>query len=143
MDWKQPLSTIEIGTGICLQEGKDVAILSIGTIAKNVSQAIAKLPDVAHFDLRFVKPLDERLLHSIFSTFSKILTVEDGVIKGGFGSAILEFASQNNYLNKIEVLGIQDSFIEHGKVGELQVQNGIDVESIRKKAYEFNNFKLF
>jgi 1-deoxy-D-xylulose-5-phosphate synthase len=133
IDWKQPFEAIEIGTGVCLQEGKDMAVLSVGTIAKNVSEALEEFPTIAHYDLRFVKPLDERLLTSIFAKYPTIITIEDGTVKGGFGSAVLEFAAKNHLTNTIEVLGIQDEFVEHGSIAQLQQLNGIDVASIRKK----------
>jgi len=131
VDWKQPFSKIKIGKGIQLQKGATLAVLSIGAIAKNVSKAIIDL-DVSHFDLRFIKPLDETLLHSVFKNNKYIITIEDGTIKGGFGSAILEFASNNNYKNTIRLLGIPDHFIEHGKVNELQSQIALDSESIKQ-----------
>ncbi len=133
VDWKAPFSKIEIGTGVCLKEGKDVAVLSVGSIAENVSKAMDSIPYIAHYDMRFIKPLDLHLLHQIFKKHSRILTIEDGVKKGGFGSAVLEFASENNYTNTIEVLGIEDAFTEHGSIEELQKMNGIDPDSIRKK----------
>ena len=133
LDWKQPFEMIEIGEGICLQKGNEIAVLSVGSIAKNVSKALEEFSDIAHYDLRFIKPLDEKLLTSIFSKHSKIITIEDGTVKGGFGSAILEFAAENNLSNTIEVLGIQDQFTEHGSVEQLQKLNGIDVDSIRAK----------
>jgi 1-deoxy-D-xylulose-5-phosphate synthase len=133
VDWKQPFKAIEIGTGVCLREGKNIAVLSIGTIAKNVSEALQEHQGVAHYDIRFIKPLDEKLLASIFSKHATIITVEDGTIKGGFGSAILEFASKHNYSNTIEILGVKDSFIEHGTVNELQKINGIDLNRFGKK----------
>lgn len=95
--------------------------------------ALAKLNNsetIAHYDFAFVKPLDENALHVIFNEFEKIITIEDGVIKGGFGTAILEFASQNKYPNPIVNLGIPDEFIEHGTVEELQRYCKIDVESL-------------
>ena len=132
INWKLPLKTIEIGKGVCLQEGKSIAVLSIGTIANNVTEALNEFEHVAHYDMRFATPLDETLLHEIFSDFETILTIEDGIKKGGFGSAILEFASHYKYQNTIKVLGIQDYFIEHGSIEELQKLNQIDVSSIRK-----------
>ncbi len=131
IDWKQPFSKIEIGTGVCLKEGNNIAVLSVGTISKNVTQAIeSQEKQIAHYDMRFVKPLDEKLLHTIFSKFDKIMTVEDGTIKGGFGSAILEFSSENNYLKTIKTMGIPDEFIHHGTIDELQTQAKIDSDSI-------------
>jgi len=132
IDWKHPFSTIEIGKGVCLQEGENIAVLSIGTIANNVTEALKTLPNIAHYDMRFVKPLDEELLHTIFTKFEKIITVEDGIQKGGFGSAILEFAAQHKYNIQVIVLGVQDSFTEHGTVDELQKINQIDADSIQK-----------
>ena len=131
-DWKKPFEIIEIGTGVCLRDGKDIAILSIGTIGNNVTKALEEFPSVAHYDMRFSKPLDENLLHSICADFKHIITLEDGVEKGGFGSAILEFMGKHNYKNKVKVLGIQDHFVEHGTIEELQKKNGIDISSIKK-----------
>lgn len=135
IDWQQPFQKIEIGTGIQLREGDKIAVLSIGTIAKNVEEAInisENKNEIAHYDLRFVKPLDENLLHKIFKKYATIFTVEDGVKKGGFGAAILEFASANNYLTKIKVLGIPDNFISHGTVSELQKKIDLDPENLTK-----------
>jgi 1-deoxy-D-xylulose-5-phosphate synthase len=129
IDWKQPFSKIEIGKGVQLKSGNKLAVLSVGTIAKNVSEAILNL-EVSHYDMRFIKPLDESLMHTIFKKYQTIYTVEDNSIKGGFGSAILEFAAANNYKNTINVLGIPDTFIEHGSVTELQKSIGLDVESL-------------
>ncbi|HEY4627648.1 MAG TPA: 1-deoxy-D-xylulose-5-phosphate synthase [Flavobacterium sp.] len=131
---------IEIGKAICLQKGSKVAVLSNGTIGNNVTFAIAKMqcPEtIAHYDFAFVKPLDESLLHAIFAKFENIITIEDGVIKGGFGSAILEFASSHNYTSKIKTLGIPDEFIEQGTVDELQQYCKIDVKSLE---ILFSNF---
>ena len=140
IDWKQPFKQIEIGKGTCLQKGNDVAVISIGSIAKNVSEALKSFQHknkIAHYDLRFVKPLDENLLHNIFKKFKKIITIEDGTVKGGFGSAILEFASENNYQNKIKVLGVPDQFIHHGSVEELHHICGIDIDSIKQTIQSF------
>jgi 1-deoxy-D-xylulose-5-phosphate synthase len=131
--WKQPFEKVEIGTGICLKEGNTIAVLSVGTIAKNVSEALGDFSEVAHYDMRFVKPMDKKLLSTVFSKHAKIITVEDGALKGGFGSAVLEFASEYNISNTIETLGIQDQFTEHGTVEQLQKMNGIDVSSIQQK----------
>ena len=118
-----------------MKKGDKKAVLSIGTIAKNVSEAINLVDDslkLSHFDMRFVKPLDEKLLHVIFKNHEAIFTVEDGTIKGGFGSAILEFASENKYQNKIKIVGIPDNFITHGSVSELQHAVGLDANSLAK-----------
>ncbi|TDE31840.1 1-deoxy-D-xylulose-5-phosphate synthase [Flavobacterium ranwuense] len=124
---------IEIGKSICIKEGSKVAVLSNGTIGNNVTLAIAKInaPEtIAHYDFSFVKPLDKNSLQTIFTKFTTIITIEDSTVKGGFGSAILEFASENNYTSKITTLGIPDEFIEHGTVAELQQYCKIDVKSL-------------
>ena len=132
IDWKKPFEAIELGTGVCLQEGKDIAILCLGTIGNNVTKALEEFPAIAHYDLRFAKPLDEKLLHTICANFNHIITIEDGVKKGGFGSAILEFIAEHHYKNSIKILGIQDDFIEHGTIEELQKINGIDSGAIKQ-----------
>ena len=132
IEWQKPFEEIEIGKGICLKKGTKIAVLAIGTILKNAQEAIEKLSNNSLFslyDMRFVKPLDENLLHEIFTNHKKIITIEDGVISGGFGSAILEFASENKYKNDIKILGIPDEFIEHGSVHQLQQKLHLDVES--------------
>jgi 1-deoxy-D-xylulose-5-phosphate synthase len=133
INWKQSFSKLEIGTGVCLNKGKEVAVLSIGSIAKNVTIAVEKTNQnisVAHYDMRFVKPLDEKLLHTIFSSFKNIITVEDGTISGGFGSAISEFAIKNKYKNNITTHGVPDKFIHQGTVEELHKIAKIDANSI-------------
>lgn len=130
LDWKQDFETIDVGTGVQLQKGQNVAVLSIGPIAVNVKKAIEKLA-VSHYDMRFVKPLDENLLHHIFNTYTKIITVENGTVCGGFGSAILEFASEYGYKNTVLLKGIPDIFIEHGSTNELQKQIGLDSDSLK------------
>lgn len=133
VDWQQPFQKIEIGKAKRIKNGLKVAILSTGTIGNNVIEAIAKIKNsayFAHYDFAFVKPLDTDLLHTIFKKFNHIITIEDGVIKGGFGTAIVEFASQNQYHSEIKMLGIPDVFIEHGTIDELQKQCNLDVDSI-------------
>ncbi len=139
IDWKTPFEALQIGKGIQLKEGKDVAVLSIGSIYKNVENAIenCKYTDtIAHFDMRFVKPLDESLLHHIFKTFKAVITVEDGTVVGGFGSAVLEFKSKYDYSAKTEVVGIPDEFIQHGTVDQLQKVSKMDVDSLVKTIEE-------
>jgi len=124
---------IEIGKSVCIKEGSKVAVVSNGTIGNNVSSAISKMkhPEtIAHYDFSFVKPLDENALKTIFDKFTTIITIEDGAVKGGFGSAILESCSANNCRSKIITLGIPDEFIEHGTVAELQQYCKIDVKSL-------------
>jgi 1-deoxy-D-xylulose-5-phosphate synthase len=126
---------IEIGKAQLLKKGNEIAVLSTGFIGNNVTIAMTNLKNkskIAHYHFGFVKPLDEKLLHEIFKLFNKIITIEDGVIKGGFGNAIIEFASQNNYSVPIKNLGVLDHFMEHGTVEELQAICGIDVESLEK-----------
>ena len=134
VDWKQPFSKIEIGKGVQLIEGKEVAVLSIGTISKNVTEALNSIENpetFSHYDMRFVKPLDAALLHSVLKKHSTIITVEDGTVSGGFGSAIIEFAAKHNYKNNFITKGIKDEFIEHGTTEELQKLNGVDSESLK------------
>lgn len=135
LDWEQPFQPIEIGKGHKLKDGDVIALLTIGTIATNATEAIAQVEkdsakEIAHYDLRFVKPLDADLLHEIFRKHTTIITVEDGVIKGGFGSAVSQFASENNYKNSLTTLGIPDAFLEHGTVAQLQELAGISSEKI-------------
>lgn len=134
IDWKQPFSKIGIGKGEQLKEGKEVAVLSIGTTSKNVTEALNSIENpetFSHYDMRFVKPLDEALLHSILKKHNTIITIEDGTVSGGFGSAILEFTAKHNYKNNFITKGIKDEFIEHGTTEELQKLNGIDSESLK------------
>ncbi len=122
IDWKKPFSKIEFFKGECITKGNEIAVLSIGNIGNKIIKIQNKLPKnkIAHYNMRFVKPLDETLLHTIFKTFKTVITLEDGVITGGFGSAILEFSALNNYHNTtIKILGIPDKFIEHGKTSKL------------------------
>ncbi|MDR6761137.1 1-deoxy-D-xylulose-5-phosphate synthase [Flavobacterium sp. 2755] len=124
---------INIGEGNCLKKGTKTAILSTGAIGNNVIEAINQCPnsdDLAHYDFSFIKPLDINLLNTIFSSFENIITIEDGVKKGGFGSAVLEFAAANNFKNDVKILGIPDEFIEHGSVLQLQQLCEIDVKSL-------------
>jgi len=140
VDWKQEFRELKIGKGELLHEGTEIAVISVGTIAENVKQAIASLEQndkVAHYDAGFIKPLDEALLHELFSKFKKVITVEEGAISGGFGSAILEFAAKHNYSSKIKCLGIPDAFIEHGNMKELYEIVKLNVRSI---AHTINAF---
>jgi 1-deoxy-D-xylulose-5-phosphate synthase len=134
--WKTPIDfqKIEIGKAHRLKKGKKIAVLSTGTIASNVSQAIQEVDDsdkIAHYDFGFIKPLDEKVLHKICTKFASIITVEDGVITGGFGSAVLEFAAKNDYINEIFLCGIPDKFIEQGTVDELQQLCNIDIDALK------------
>jgi len=132
--WKTPFKEIKIGTGRKVKNGEDIAILSIGHIGNYVVEACENLEknniDAAHYDIRFVKPLDNLLLHEIFGKFRHIITVEDGCLMGGMGSAISEFMIDNNYSSKITRLGIPDSYIEHGSQEELHKACNYDTKSI-------------
>jgi 1-deoxy-D-xylulose-5-phosphate synthase len=146
-NWRKPFSKIEIGKGQLLKEGEDLAILSFGPIGNQAIIAINELEkdgmSIAHYDMRFAKPLDEALLHQVFSKFDKIITVEDGCITGGIGSAILEFMSDNNYSAKIKRLGIPDKVIEHGEQHQLYAECGFDAEGIKTAVLQFENQAIF
>ena len=117
-DWQCALEEVAVGKGYCLKEGTDIAILSLGPIGNEAAKAITEAEtqglSIAHYDMVFLKPLDEELLHSIFKRFNRILTVEDGSLKGGFGSAVLEFMADHGYNAHIKRIGIPDRYIEHG-----------------------------
>ena len=133
-DWRTPLEVLPIGKGRKLREGKDLAILSIGPIGNEVAKAIdraeAEGRSVAHYDMIYLKPLDEALLHEIGQAYSRIITVENGVVRGGFGSAVLEFMADNGYTPRVERIGVPDRFIEQGSIPELYKLCGMDAESI-------------
>ncbi len=132
-DWKKPFQKIEIGKGAPLSTGAHLAILSTGTMAHHCTLAIHDSnANIGHYHFGFIKPLDYHLLHNILQKYPTVITVEDGVIKGGFGSSILEFANQHDYHNKIINLGIPDEFIEHGTVEELYDISGISVKKIKE-----------
>lgn len=138
-DWHCPLEEIPVGTGRKLHDGDKVAVLSVGPVGNNVAEAISNLEadgmprgSVAHYDMRFVKPLDEAMLREVAENFRRVVTVEDGVREGGFGSAVLEWLDDNGYAVQVERLGLPDAFVEHGTVAELQHIVGIDAEGIRR-----------
>jgi len=144
-EWKTPMKALQVGTGRKLTNGDDVAILSIGHPGNFAQTAIKELKtlgvSVAHYDMRFVKPIDEVMLLEVFSKYNKIITVEDGCIVGGFGSAVIEFMADHNYSSKVTRLGIPDKYIHHGTVEELQADCGIDANSIVKTVKELVNYK--
>jgi 1-deoxy-D-xylulose-5-phosphate synthase len=139
-DWKTPLAPIEIGKGRKIKDGKEVAILSFGHPGNFATTAIRNLRsegiDPAHYDIRFVKPLDEALLHEVFTNYAKIVTVEDGTVVGGFGSAILEFMNANGYKADITILGIPDRLVEHGTLKELHSECAYDAAGIEAAVKE-------
>ena len=137
-DWKCPLEELPIGKGRKLKEGKDMAVITLGPIGNLAAKAIERAEQasgksIAHYDLRFLKPLDEAMLHEIGKQFKQVITIEDGALNGGMGSAVLEFMADNNYQPNISRIGIPDKFIEHGTVPELYKICGMDEESIVNK----------
>ncbi|MFM1968736.1 MAG: hypothetical protein RL152_113 [Bacteroidota bacterium] len=137
-EWKTEMKEIEIGKGRKLKDGKEIAILSFGHPGNFAAAAIRNLRTEgitpAHYDLRFVKPLDEEMLHEVFTNFDKIITVEDGTVVGGVGSAILEFMAKHNYKATIKILGIPDRIVEHGSQKELHRECNYDTEAIMEAA---------
>ena len=145
-NWKTPFEEIEIGKGRKIKDGEEVAILSFGHPGNFVTAAIRDLRtqglNPAHYDIRFVKPLDEALLHEVFTNYNKIITVEDGTIVGGFGSAILEFMAANNYHAEVKMLGIPDRIVEHGTPKELHRECGFDTPAIVEMVKEMMKDKI-
>ncbi|HAN37823.1 MAG TPA: 1-deoxy-D-xylulose-5-phosphate synthase, partial [Chitinophagaceae bacterium] len=142
-EWRTPFEAIEIGKGRKLKAGKDLAILSFGHPGNFATTAIRELKtlgiDAAHYDMRFVKPLDEALLHEVFQQHSKVITIEDGTIIGGFGSAILEFMAANGYTATVKMLGIPDRIVEHGTLKELHRECNYDAQAIVHTAQALMN----
>ncbi|SEK60325.1 1-deoxy-D-xylulose-5-phosphate synthase [Chitinophaga rupis] len=145
-EWRQPFKEIKIGTGRKIRDGKDIAILSLGHPGNFVTEACKELLadglQPAHYDMRFVKPLDTAMLHEIFQNFSKVITVEDSSLPGGFGSAILEFMAMNGYHAEVKMLGIPDRIVEHGKPEELHRECGYDAPAIAAKVREMLKSKI-
>lgn len=132
--WKTPFVPFEVGKGRMIRDGKDAAIVTLGHVGNYAVEACALLENagfsVAHYDLRFLKPLDEKMFHEIFSKFNKIITVEDGSVMGGMGSTVLEFMADHGYMAKVQRLGVPDLFVEQGSVAELHRECGFDTEGI-------------
>ncbi|MBO4530848.1 MAG: 1-deoxy-D-xylulose-5-phosphate synthase [Paludibacteraceae bacterium] len=144
LDWHLPFQTMEVGKGYCVTEGDDVAVLSLGPLGYTVQKAISKAKElglsVAHYNMLFLKPLDETLLHDVAKKFKKIVTVEDGVIKGGFGSAVLEFLADNGYTGHVvSRVGLPDQFATHGTPDELYHLYGMDADGVLKVIQEINS----
>lgn len=136
--WKTPLEKLEIGKGVCLLDGCDTAVISIGHIGNNALKAIDSAKEAGCtksfglYNMIFLKPLDENLLHEVFRKYKRIVTIEDGVVEGGLGSAVCEFAVSQHYTQEIVRIGVPDRFITHGSIAELQKECGLDAESISK-----------
>jgi 1-deoxy-D-xylulose-5-phosphate synthase len=139
-EWRKPMEEIEIGKGRKLRDGKDVAILSFGHPGNFAAAAIRDLRaegiQPAHYDMRFAKPLDEELLHEALQNYERIVTVEDGTVVGGFGSAIAEFMTVHGYKNDLKILGIPDRIVEHGTLKELHRECGYDAQAIKEAVIE-------
>lgn len=141
-DWHCPLEEVKVGTGRKLRDGDDIAVLSVGPVGNNVVKAVEMMENdgdgisVAHYDMRFVKPLDGNLLKEVAAKFKHVITVEDGVREGGFGSAVIEWMEDNGQHLDIVRLGLPDHFVEHGTVAQLQSIVGIDAEGIRRTIKE-------
>jgi len=145
-EWRKPFEEIQIGKGRKLRDGKDIAILSLGHPGNFAATAIRELRaegiTPAHYDMRFAKPLDEELLHEALQNYEKIITVEDGTVVGGFGSAIAEFMAENNYKNDLKILGIPDHLVEHGTLKELHHECGYDAAAIADAIREMTKEKI-
>ena len=144
VEWRTPFKELTIGKGRCLIEGDDIAIISIGAIGNEALKAIQKTTgrSVAFYDMRFLKPLDEELLHGIFHKFKKIITLEDGTIVGGLGSAVVEFMADHGYSAKIVRLGIPDHFVEHGANSSFITNAGMIVNRSSRQSVRYKNSNL-
>ncbi|CAG5010642.1 1-deoxy-D-xylulose-5-phosphate synthase [Dyadobacter sp. CECT 9275] len=144
--WKTPLKEIKIGKGRKVKEGSHIAILTLGPVGNYAVDACEILSkegiDAAHYDMRFVKPLDEEMLHEIFTRFDRVVTIEDGCLQGGFGSAVLEFMTDNGYHSRVKRLGIPDALVEHGEPFELHHECGFDTEGITRAVRELMHVSL-
>jgi 1-deoxy-D-xylulose-5-phosphate synthase len=145
-EWKTEMKEIEIGKGRKLKDGEGIAILSFGHPGNFAASAIRELKNnginPAHYDMRFAKPIDEEMLHEVFSKFDKIVTIEDGTVVGGFGSAVLEFMAANNYRAEVKIMGIPDSLVEHGTPKQLYEEVGIDANGIAKTVREMMDVRV-
>lgn len=145
-EWKTPFEKIEIGKGRKIRNGSDIAILTIGHVGNYATSVCKSLEEkgvsAAHYDMRFAKPLDEELLHEVFRKFDNVITVEDGCLQGGMGSAVLEFMADNDYSAKLKRLGIPDRLVEHGTQEELQHECGFDAQGIEEAALDMVRVKV-
>ena len=145
-EWKTAMKAIKVGTGRKVTSGNDIAILTIGHPGNFAQSAIDELKtsgaSIAHYDMRFVKPIDETMLHEVFSKFDKVITIEDGCIMGGFGSAVIEFMADQGYSAQVIRLGIPDKYIHHGTQEELWADCGFDTKSIVKTIKSMLNLEV-
>ncbi|MEJ7588098.1 MAG: transketolase C-terminal domain-containing protein [Ferruginibacter sp.] len=145
-EWKTPFEEIQIGKGRKIKDGQEVAILSFGHPGNFAAAAIRDVKaegiNPAHYDMRFVKPIDKELLHEVFAKFTKIITIEDGTVIGGFGSAVLEFMNEYGYKADIKIMGIPDRLVEHGSLKELYKEIGLDADSIAGALREMMKAKV-
>ena len=141
VDWRCPLETVEVGKGRCITEGSDVALLTLGPIGKVMEEAVAQAKkqgvSVAHYDMRFLKPIDTDILRKVGENFKYVITLEDGTVKGGLGSAVLEYMAAHGYTPKVEIMGIPDEFIEHGAPEELYRLCKMDKEDVLRAILKF------
>ena len=141
VDWRCPLETVEVGKGRCITEGTDVALLTLGPIGKVMEEAVAQAKkqgvSVAHYDMRFLKPIDTDILRKVGENFKYVITLEDGTVKGGLGSAVLEYMAAHGYTPKVEIMGIPDEFIEHGAPEELYRLCKMDKEDVLRAILKF------
>ena len=139
-NWRTPMEKIEIGRGRKLRDGEEVALLTIGHIGNYAVEVCNRMArknlSIGHYDMRFVKPIDEEMLHEVFSNYKKIITIEDGAVQGGFGSAVLEFMADHNYHAEVRRLGIPDRVVEHGEQSELHQECGFDPDGIERAVVE-------
>ena len=144
-EWRCPLEIVEVGKGRLMKEGNDVAFITIGPLGKVMESAVAEAEaqgvSVAHYDMRFLKPIDEDILHAVGKKYKYVVTLEDGTVKGGLGTAVAEFMASNGYTPKVEIIGIPDKFIEHGTPAELYRICGMDKESVLEALLKFKEIK--
>ena len=140
-EWKTPFEAVQIGKGRKIKDGQEIAILSFGHPGNFAAAAIRDVKtdgiNPAHYDMRFVKPIDTELLHEVFSKFNKIITIEDGTVVGGFGTAVLEFMNQNGYKADVKIMGIPDRLVEHGSPKELYSEIGLNAQAIAEVLREW------
>jgi 1-deoxy-D-xylulose-5-phosphate synthase len=145
-EWRTEMKEIKIGTGRKLKDGEGIAILSFGHPGNFAAEAIRDVKkegiNAAHYDMRFAKPIDEAMLHEVFSKYQKIITVEDGTVVGGFGSAVLEFMNEHNYHASVKIMGIPDRLVEHGTPKQLYAEIGLDANGIAETLRQMSSVSV-